>query len=328
MNVLKITVSAGLIIFLLRGVHLGDMADLIAGANWLLLVAALLLYLAAITVGNLKWSIILRAQGISVPFFDLLSYTFAGLFFGNVLPSNIGGDFVRAYDLARHTSYVEQSAISVLIDRLVGLTAFLAAAVLMAVLAALTLTESANMEHIVVATVIVFAVFIAAFSLLLSRRFMLRVSSFLNRSFLKVFKPTFQKIVVALQIYRHSYRALGLSFLLALLGVMLTSLTQWLISESLGLGIGLFYFMLFNPLIAFVLLIPLSVNGIGLKEVAFVFFLGLVGVPQAAAFSLSLVFHSIIVLSSLPGGFVWFRERSTPPIINKADAETTAQTDT
>jgi hypothetical protein len=324
MNVLKITVSAGLIAFLLSGVHLGDIADLIAGANWLLLLAALLFYLGAITLGNLKWSILLRAQGISVPFLDLLSYTFAGLFFGNVLPSNIGGDFVRAYDLARHTGYVEQSAISVLIDRLVGLTAFLATAVLMAVLAALTLTNSANLEQIVVAAVIVFAVFLAAFSLLLSGRFMLRVSSLLNRSFLKAFRPTFQKIVGALQVYRHSYRALGVAFLLALLGVLVTAVAQWLISESLGLGISLFYFMLFNPLIAFVLLVPLSVNGIGLKEMAFVFFLGLVGVSQAAALSLSLVFHAIIVLSSLPGGFVWFRERSTPPM--KTDEETKSST--
>ena len=68
-------------------------------------------------------------------------------------------------------------------------------------------------------------------------------------------------------------------------------------------------------MIAFVLLVPLSVNGIGLKEVAFVFFLGLVGVPQASALSLSLVFHAIIVVSSLPGGLVWFRDRSAPPIV-------------
>ena len=119
---------------------------------------------------------------------------------------------------------------------------------------------------------------------------------------------------MALQVYRRSYRALAQAFLLALGGVLLTSLTQWLISEALGLGIRLFYFMLFNPLIAFVLLIPLSVNGIGLKEVAFVFFLGLVGVPQAAAFSLSLVFHAIIVSPAYPAAWSGSAERSTPPI--------------
>jgi hypothetical protein len=325
-TLLKIVVSGGLIVLLLRGVHLGDIADLIAGANVLLLLLALLLYLAAIAIGALKWAILLRAQNISVPFLDLLAYTFAGLFFGNVLPTNVGGDLVRAYDLARHTGYMEQSAISVLIDRLVGLTAFLATAVLMAVLAALTLTDNAGMETIVVAAVIVFALFIAAFSLLLSRRFMLRFALLLDRPLLRAVEPIFQRVFVALQIYRQSYRALAQAFALALTGVFVTALTQWLISEALGLGISLFYFMLFNPLIAFVLLVPLSINGIGVKEAAFVFFLGLVGVSQAAAFSLSLVFTAIIVLSSLPGGFVWFRNRSMPPILAKPEAAGTDET--
>jgi len=328
LNALKIVVSAGIIIYLLSGVQLAEMAQLIREANFLLLLLALLFYLAAITTGNLKWNILLRAQGITVPFSDLLAYSFAGLFFGNVLPTNIGGDLVRAYDLARHTGYVEQSAISVLIDRLVGLAAFLAAAVVMAVLAALTLANNADLETIVVATATVFALFIAAFTLLLSRRAMLRLTFLFKFPLLKAFKPTAQRVFVALQVYRHSYIALAQAFALSLCTVVLTALTQWLISEALGLGIGLFYFMLFNPLIAFVLLIPLSVNGIGLKEAAFVFFLGRVGVPQAAALSLSLVFHAIIVISSLPGGFVWFRERSTPPIMTEAAAEAAARTDT
>jgi hypothetical protein len=321
LTILKLAVSVTLIVYLLRGVQVDEMARLIRQANWLLLLLALILYLAAITTGNLKWSILLRAQRIQVPFADLLAYTFAGLFFGNVLPTNIGGDLVRAYDLSRHTGYVEQSAISVLIDRLVGLTAFLAAAVVMAVVAALTLSAGTELRTIVAAAVIVFAVFIAAFSLLLSRRAMLRLSSLFRIPLLSVFRPTAQRVFVALQVYRHSYGALAQAFVLSLSVVVLTSLTQWLISEALGLGIDLFYFLLFNPLIAFVLLVPLSVNGIGLKEVAFVFFLGLVGVPQASAFSLSLVFHAIIVLSSLPGGFVWFRERSTPPIMAEPEQE-------
>ncbi len=322
-TLLKIAVSLGLIVYLVRGVKLEEMGRLISRANLALLALALVLYLAAITVGNLKWRILLQAQRIAVPFTDLLAYTFAGLFFGNVLPTNIGGDLVRAYDLSRHTGYVEESAISVLIDRLVGLTAFLAAAVVMAVLAALVIAENADLEKIIVATVIAFAAFIAAFSLLLSRRAMRRLAFVFDARPLAVLKPAAQRVFVALQVYRHSHAALARAFVLSLTIVLLTAGTQWLISQALGLGIDLFYFLLFNPLIAFVLLVPISVNGIGLKEIAFVFFLGRVGVSTEAAFSLSLVFHAVIVLSSLPGGFVWFRERSTPPIM--ADAPGTSQ---
>jgi uncharacterized protein (TIRG00374 family) len=323
LNLLKITVSAGLIIFILSRIQLDKMAELLRGADLPLLLLALAFYLAAIAAGNLKWRVLLDAQGASVSFWDLLSYTFAGLFFGNVLPSNVGNDLVRAYDLARHTGYVEQSAVSVLIDRLVGLMAYLALAVVMAVVAALTLSNSADLEAIIVAAVVVFAAIMAGFSLLLSRRAMMRLAFLFKFPLLSAFRPTAQRIFVALQIYRRSYRALAQGFFLALAGVVLAAMTEWLIGQALHLEISFFYFLLFSPLIAFVLLVPLSVNGIGLKEVAFVFFLGRVGVAAEAAFSLSLVFHAIIVVSSLPGGFVWFRERSTPPIMaEEGDAAT------
>jgi glycosyltransferase 2 family protein len=315
LNLLKIAVSAGLIIFILSRSQLDRIAELLRGANVVVLLLALLFYLAAIAVGNLKWRILLDAQDVRVSFFDLLSYTFAGLFFGNVLPSNVGSDLVRAYDLARHTGYVEQSAVSVLIDRLVGLIAYLALAVVMAVIAALTLSNNADLESIVVAAIAVFGVIMAGFSLLLSRRAMTRMAFVFKFPLLSAFRPMAQRVFVALQIYRHSYRALAQGMVLALAGVGLAATSQWLISQSLHLDISFFYFLLFSPLIAFVLLVPLSVNGIGLKEMAFVFFLGRVGVAREAAFSLSLVLTAIILISSLPGGFVWFRERSMPPIV-------------
>lgn len=324
-TLLKIAVSTALIVYLLSRVNLAEMGQLIGRANLGLLALALLLYLAAITIGNLKWRILLRAQHIQVPFADLLAYTFAGLFFGNVLPSNIGGDLVRAYDLSRHTGYIEESAISVLVDRLVGLAAFLASAVVMAVAAFLLLAADAELEKIIIATVVAFAAFMGLFSLLLSKRAMMHLLAVFKLPFLKPLRPMAQRVFVALQVYRHSYGALLQALLLSVSVVLVTAVVQWLISEALDLHIGLFYFMLFNPLIAFVLLVPISVNGLGLKEVAFVFFLGLVGVSQAAALSVSLVFHAVIFLSSLPGGLVWFRERATPPIMADAEGEASLQ---
>jgi hypothetical protein len=82
--------------------------------------------------------------------------------------------------------------------------------------------------------------------------------------------------------------------------------------------VPLFYFLLFNPLIAFVLLIPISFNGLGAKEAAVVFFFGLVGVPNEAAFSMSLLFHLIVVLTSLPGGILWWRQRALKPQLQEA----------
>jgi glycosyltransferase 2 family protein len=312
-NVLKIVVSAGLIAFLLSQVDIRLLWGLISGADPWLLLLAFALYLLAITLGCVKWWFLISPLGMTTPFSDLLAYTFVGLFFGNVLPSNLGGDVVRAYDLAAATRRTEDAAISVLVDRLMGLAAFFAAAVVVALLLVFMLGGTLELEQIVAWVLAGFGVLLLGLALLFSRRVTQRGAFLFDLPILSRFRPMAAKVFHALQVYRLSYGALGRAFLVSFAVMVVTSLVQLAISRSMGLDIPAVYFFLFNPLIAFVLVVPVSVNGIGLKEAAFVFFYGLVGVAQPAALSISLVFHAIIVASSLPGGVLWLRRRTLAP---------------
>src|SRR5207249_5211049 len=121
-----------------------------------ILVAAFGLYLLAITAGAYKWGILLAAQGIRVPLYYLLRYTFVGLFFGNFLPSNVGGDVVRAYDLARFTERKAVSSASVVVDRLTGLMVFIASAVVMGVIAVIWLNQPALLNVTIISAVLFF----------------------------------------------------------------------------------------------------------------------------------------------------------------------------
>jgi uncharacterized protein (TIRG00374 family) len=312
-GLLKIAVSVGLIAFLLSRVDLPSLWGLISGADpWLLLVA-LGLYLLAITLGCVKWWFLISPLGMTTPFGDLLAYSFVGLFFGNVLPSNLGGDVVRAYDLAAATRRAEDAAISVLVDRLMGLVAFFAAAVVVALLLVFMLGGSLELEEIVAWVLAAFGVLLFGLTLLFSRRLTQRGAFLFDLPILNRFRPMASRVFHALQVYRLSYGALLRAFLVSFVIMVVTSFVQLAIARSMGLDIPAVYFFLFNPLIAFVLVVPVSVNGIGLKEAAFVFFYGLVGVSQPAALSISLVFHAIIVASSLPGGILWLRRRTLAP---------------
>jgi uncharacterized protein (TIRG00374 family) len=260
-----------------------------------------------------KWQGLVRAQGIRAPFGNLLTYLLVGLFFGNVLPSNVGGDVVRAYGLVRASGRAEAAAISVLVDRLMGLVAFLGAAVVMAVLAAVTLARGAELEQIEIATVIVAAIFILGSALMFSRRVSQRVKLIFALAPFQRIQPIAQRVYHALQVYRHSYRALALNVALSACIVVVTTLVWYAVALALGLDVSVFYFFMFNPLIAFVLLIPISFNGLGPKEATAVFFFGLIGVPSEIALAMSLIFHLIVVLTSLPGGVLWWHERALAP---------------
>ena len=182
----------------------------------------------------------------------------------------------------------------------------------MAAVAAATLTRG-ELEELEIATVIAATLFIAACALLFSQRVGQRVKRVFDLGLLAPFRPMAKRIYHALQIYRRSYRALALNLALSATSVVVTTLVWYAVARALGIDVALFYFLLFNPLIAFVLLIPISFNGLGPKEATAVFFFGLVGVPSELALAMSLIFHLIVVLTSLPGGVLWWRERTLAP---------------
>lgn len=314
-TLLKLLVTLALIAFLVTRVDLAKFTAVLAQVQPLPLILALAVYSLAILIGALKWQILVKAQEIDAPLGALLSFSLVGLFFGNLMPSNVGGDVVRAYDLARAArDRAEAAAISVLVDRLLGLVAFLGAAVVMAALATAMLARAAEIEELEVATALAAGIFISALALLFSRRVSRRLAFlFEHQPFIRL-RPLAERIYHALQVYRFRYRALALNVLLSTLIVVLTAFVWYTVGLSVGIeNVPFFYYLLFNPLIAFVLLIPISFNGLGPKEATAIFFFGLINVPQEQAFSMSLLFHLIIVATSLPGGFLWLRARNLAP---------------
>ncbi len=321
---LKVTVSLGLIGYLLSRVGTDKLVEVMssASANYLYLLVALLLYFGAIAVGSVKWQILLKAQGIGVPLGSLLSFTFVGLFFGNFLPTNVGGDLVRGYDLARHTLLPAETAISVLVDRMLGLIAFVFVAAVMALLVVYSEGQAALWEVAVVSALVLSAL-CALFALMLSGRLRAQIRRLFGIPFLSRLAPLYDRLSEALSAYRRSYAALGVCFCISVLVLTIGSVVNYLISLALGGGISLLHIFLFTPLITFVLLMPISLGGIGLNQSAYVFFFNLVGIPEQKSLAISLIMQAIIIISSLPGGLLWWRKRSArqPEPAGRAAAE-------
>ncbi|MBI5652902.1 MAG: flippase-like domain-containing protein [Chloroflexi bacterium] len=301
----KIAISVGILVFLLTRLNRADLLDRLARAQPLWLALALALYFLAIFLGVLKWYLLVRAQHIAVSFWELATFTFAGLFLGNLLPTNIGGDVVRATMLARaRNGTTEAATISVIVDRLLGLAAFFGIALISAGLAVGLVTRSSELEAVQTATILVAAIFALGGALLFSRRIARLFTRAFAWGFIARFKPVAARFYRALQVYRFNYRALAANSALSASILVVATLVWYAVARAIHLDISILYFFLFNPLIAFVLLLPISFNGLGPKEATAVFFFGLVGVPGESAFALSLLFHAIVVLTSLPGGWV------------------------
>jgi uncharacterized protein (TIRG00374 family) len=308
-TLVKIVISLGLIAYLFTRIDLVKVGDALKSANYLYLLPAALLYLAAMSNAGLKWYILLHAQGIRVPFRAVLSYTYVGFFFNNFLPANVGGDVMRGYGLARYTEQGAEAAVSVVVDRIVGLMAFMSSAVAAALVTEFVMHRQ-NLKGIEVAAIMGLVVIAAGFAVILSRRVRALVERLFTWKLLAPFAPVYGRLSAALNAYRHSYGPLALAFCVSLLTLVLTNFTDYLIVQSLGGGIPLIYIFLFNPIIAFVLLVPISVGGLGVTQAVYPFFYGLVGVPGSLAFTVSLIKQLIIYVTSLVGGVLWWRRKA------------------
>ncbi len=308
LTILKIVVSLGLIAFVFSRVPLAEVGSQLASATPWLLLAAFAAYLLAMTLNAVKWQILLRAQGIRIPFPALLRFQFIGFFFNN-LPSATGaGDVMRGYGLARYTDRTADAAVSVIVDRIIGLTAYMATAAL-AALVAVNFTGHGELRGIEGVAIVALLVLGLALGVLLSRRLRGLIGRLFALRPLAPLAPLWERVSEAFNCYRFRYRALLAAFGVALLGIACTTLVNWLVSQSMGGAMLLVYILLFNPLIALVLMIPISVGGLGLSQGVYPFFYGLVGVPAGHSLAVSLLMNLIAILASLPGGMLWFQVR-------------------
>jgi uncharacterized protein (TIRG00374 family) len=307
-NLLKIVISIGLVVWAFSKIDLKQVGAQLAAANPWSILAALALFETAIIINGVKWQVLLRAQGIRVPFGALLQFLFMGFFFNNFLPANVGGDVIRGYGLARYTDRAADAAVSVIVDRIVGLIAYMSTAFVAAVIV-VNLTDGKGLQQLEWVAFVALIALLVAFATLLSRRVRAVLSRVFAMRLLSRLAPLWNRISGAFDAYRFQYRALALAFGLGLLGIVCTSFVNWFLSQSMGGMMPLPTIFLLNPLIALTLMLPISIGGIGVSQAAYPFFYGLAGVPPSHALAVSLLMQATMIVGSLPGAFFWLRGR-------------------
>lgn len=304
----KIAVTVILIAYIFSTVDRKAVAASLAAANPWLILLALAFYILAIAINSMKWHVLLAALEVRVPFKAVLQFMFVGFFFNSILPANIGGDVMRGYGMARYTDRTADAAVSVVVDRIVGLLAYMSAAAVTAIVV-VRLMNHAELQWLFNLALLALAAIMAALGVMLSRRLRLLLTRLLQKGPLARLLPLYESVSAALDAYRFCYRALFVAFLYGLAGLMATNVVNWLLFEALGGGVPFVDVMLFNPLIALVLLAPISVGGHGVIQNAYPLFYGMLGVPEIQALAVSVLMSFIIIVGSLPGGFFWLRIR-------------------
>ncbi len=298
---IKALISLGLLVFLLSRTDLHAIWALLRSLRLPIFLGSLLLYILAQILSSLRWQCLLRAEEINLSIWRLTLLYFEGMFFNLMLPTLIGGDIVRGYQVFRLTRQHEASLASILVERLSGYVAMIMIACVALILAYPYLHDPVVVGLIAAAA----AGLIGVIAGLLSDRLQALVFRLLNSAGLARFHETLHRLYEAIQRYwghkRALLQAVGLSLVLQSLGIIIF----YLISRSLNLLVPLRYFFLFLPLISVVSMLPISVAGIGVREASSIYFFAKVGLDSASALSLSLLWFAVTALSSGLGGIVF-----------------------
>jgi glycosyltransferase 2 family protein len=297
---LKVALSLGLMTFLVMRIPIHEVRAAILGARKEWLLAALGLMLASNVLGAWQWQRLLRAASIEIPFWKVCAYYHVGLFFNNFLPANIGGDIARVLDASRYGPSRGTAAATVLMDRLVGTVA-------LAGLALVTTIPAIDRFHLSVAYAAVVVFFVLSVGLVWAvfhPGSFPRIERWLSSLGLSRLNPHVDDFAARLRDFG-GRRSMFLGLLMIALVVQVARVgVHVLVARSLGLSVPVTYFFLFVPLLAVIVSLPISLNGIGLREGAGVMLFGLVGVGRAPAFSLQITTYLVAVAVSLIGGLV------------------------
>ena len=90
---------------------------------------------------------------------------------------------------------------------------------------------------------------------------------------------------------------------------VLRVIQAYYLGRGLGIDVPLFTYFAFIPLILLAMLLPVTFNGIGTSQAAFLWFFGHAGVPLPAAFALSVLFVALGIIGNLPGALLYVVSR-------------------
>ena len=300
-TVLKAAVGISLLVFLLSQTNLSEILSLVKASKIEFLCLAFLTYMATIVVISFRWRLLLYAHQIKVGVRNLVVYYFVGFFVNNFLPTSIGGDIVRTIDLARKSGRRAESAASVLMERVIGLTAI----VFLALMGLLLVGQIDYKPRLVLFVVLFLGILLAFFAALFYDIPLGRLKTWVGEIQFLEFGRRLKKLRGCLKLYRDSKNALGGVFFVSIVYQLLNAVFVYLVSMTLGLGIKFYYFLLFVPLIGLVGFIPLSINALGLREGGYVFLLARIERSSAEALSLALLVYAITLAVSLIGGVLF-----------------------
>ncbi len=297
---LRIVISGGLIFWLFSRYNLQEVLQSLKDLPLRLFLLACLAYLAAQILSSLRWQVLCGLFSFLGKFRTFLGFYFVGMFFNLFLPTGLGGDFFKIHFLSRKNGRRLSAAFTVLGDRVFGLMSML-----------LMGSACVKMRPDLLPPPLSDILFACGLAVLAGLLF-LPVIARIKLPFWPGLSLCLKDLAAIWQKPKKLVLIFGLSFLLQALGMGAAAI----LGAGLGIQVPVSFYFAAIPIVSLAVLVPISLNGIGIREGALVYLLGFKGIPAAPALCLGLLFFAVQAVVGLLGGAAYlagFHRRDMPP---------------
>ena len=305
---LKTLVSLGFLSFLLSRIDISQLLRVLSSVHLSYVVVALAGYFLGQILCSVRWALLARALGFKNPVKDFVIYYFIGMFFNLFAPSTIGGDVGRVFYLARDRTGREEgitagptmsALVSVLADRFIGLA-------VLVWIGAVALVLFSNYSIPLVVRSLAFALAAGA---LLAWLLLPLVNRLLQRREI----PRVKNLLLGLETYSMNRQIIVQTIVLSLSVHFIQSWMQILLGQALDVEIPWSYSFIVYPLVGVFSALPISLNGVGLREGGYLFLLRQIDISSEKAIAFGILWFIIVALDSLIGGVVFIVRKSPKP---------------
>ncbi len=295
-RIIRLTVSAVLLAWIGWKTNWPEFGKAFAHLRLELWLAGAALFAGCQFISAWRWQRITEALGFVRPMPHLIRLYYIGSYFSMLLPTSVGGDVVRGWYLNNGSGRRLAAFLTVLLDRLSGLLVLLGLACLGVVFSPVSLESWIPWS--VVGMTVAFLGGVAMLPLL-ARWFHLG-------------EGRVEQIKTAMTLIRRPRLFLETSLLSGLVQVGNVAVI-WLVGLSLGAAIPGSFYWIMVPMVSLLTMLPISVNGMGVREQSTVVLLAPLGVAQETALTLALLSFAVYTANSLMGGVVYLWGRLPKP---------------
>jgi len=299
---IKLIVSLVLIVILLKSVNISEFFRSFQNANLMILILAFSIAIPGILISTYKWKIFLNVHGIiNVSFLRLWKLYHIGMFFNNFLPTDVGGDVVRSYDVGKLSNKQAESLAAVFMERITGIMAVIIYGIIGVFL---NWSMAANLKltylgfgGFIFSAICLCLLFHEGFAAWIKRKLEFRA---INKLVNKI-----NSFYLSLIYYKKDIKILLHTMTISMIFQCLAIFYVYLLIISLDLACSFIQLLLIVPMITLIGIIPITINGIGLREGAFVFLFAKIGISPSESFALSLLYRIGSLIPSILGGFLY-----------------------